>query len=48
MATSRKKKEQSLADVTTLFKGARGMVFADYAGLTVKDMQELRLSLIHI
>ncbi len=45
MAKSRQKKEQSLTEVTSLLKDARGVVFADYAGLTVKDMQELRRAL---
>ncbi len=45
MAKTRQKKEQALAEVTALLKDARGVVFADYGGLTVKDMQELRRSL---
>lgn len=45
MAKSRVAKEKSLKDLAGMVQGARGMVFANYAGLTVKDMQELRRTL---
>lgn len=45
MAKSRQAKEQSLQQVTRMLKKAKGVVFVDYAGLTVKDMQQLRRAL---
>ncbi len=45
MAKSRRAKEQSLKEVGAMLQGARGIVFVDYAGLTVKEMQELRRTL---
>lgn len=45
MAKTRSEKVQTLADLTEALKSSKGLVFADYAGLTVKDMQELRRAL---
>lgn len=45
MAKSRQAKENSLKAVTAMLDGARGIVFVDYQGLTVKEMQELRRAL---
>jgi len=42
MAKSKISKVKTLSELTEMVKSARGMVFANYAGLTVKDMQELR------
>src|SRR5258708_3800054 len=42
MATSRKDKEASLASITSDLKDARGVVFAEYRGMTVKQMDNLR------
>jgi large subunit ribosomal protein L10 len=45
MAKTRQAKEKVLSEVAAFLKKAKGLVFADYAGLTVKDMQELRRTL---
>jgi large subunit ribosomal protein L10 len=45
MAKKRQAKEKSIVEVTALLKGAKGVVFADYTGLSVKDLQELRRQL---
>jgi len=45
MAKKRPAKEESVAKVVELLKSARGLVFADYTGLTVKDLQDLRRQL---
>lgn len=45
MAKSREKKSTELSNLTALLKDAKGIVFADYTGLGVKDMQELRRGL---
>ncbi|MBI5466479.1 MAG: 50S ribosomal protein L10 [Candidatus Kerfeldbacteria bacterium] len=45
MAKTRQVKEQSVAEVAALLKAARGLVFADYTGLSVKELQELRREL---
>ncbi|MBR3164449.1 50S ribosomal protein L10 [Candidatus Saccharibacteria bacterium] len=42
MAISKDKKEQLVADLTTLLSDAKMTVFAKYQGLSVADMQELR------
>ncbi len=42
MATTRKEKEKILADLVSVLKEAKGLVFADYRGLSVKEMDELR------
>ncbi len=42
MAKSRATKVQTVTDLTNLLKSAKGLVFANYTGLTVKEMQELR------
>ena len=42
MSLTRKEKEQILADLVSVLKEAKGLVFADYRGLTVKEMDELR------
>ncbi|MBI2607479.1 MAG: 50S ribosomal protein L10 [Candidatus Doudnabacteria bacterium] len=45
MAITRKQKEESLREVTEDLKNARGVVFAEYAGLSVKDMDKVRKDL---
>lgn len=45
MAKTRVSKEKSLKNLIELLKNARGVVFTNYSGLTVKDMQELRRAL---
>ncbi len=45
MAVSRKEKESSLASVTELLKKARAVVFAEYRGMTVKQLDAVRNAL---
>jgi large subunit ribosomal protein L10 len=45
MATTRKEKEASLASITEDLKSARGVVFAEYRGMTVKQMDNVRNNL---
>jgi large subunit ribosomal protein L10 len=45
MAVSRKEKEASLASITEDLKGARSVVFSEYRGMTVKQIDNLRKSL---
>jgi large subunit ribosomal protein L10 len=45
MAVTRKEKEESLADITELLKNARGVVFSEYRGMTVKQLTQVRKSL---
>jgi len=45
MATSRKDKEVSLASITELLKDARGIVFSEYRGMTVKQLDNVRKAL---
>ena len=45
MAKSRASKEQSLSIVRDMLVDAKGVVLADFTGLTVKDMQEFRREL---
>lgn len=45
MATTKKKKEESLKEITEDIKNARGVVFTEYAGLSVKDMENVRKDL---
>ena len=42
MPLTKQQKEDILADMTEQMKSAKSVVFADYQGLTVKDMKELR------
>lgn len=42
MAISRDKKQTLVAELTELFTTAKGTAFAQYIGLTVADLQELR------
>ncbi|MEK7496895.1 MAG: 50S ribosomal protein L10 [Patescibacteria group bacterium] len=42
MAKSKQAKSELLNNLSNLFKKAKSLVFADYTGLTMKDMQELR------
>lgn len=42
MALSRTKKEELVAEVSELFKGSKLTVVANYSGLSVKQIQELR------
>lgn len=45
MAVTREKKEQILADLKEKFKQAKGVVFAQYKGLSVNSAQEMRRGL---
>jgi len=45
MAVTRKEKEVSLASITELLKKARGVVFSEYRGMTVKQLEKVRKAL---
>lgn len=45
MAKSRKAKEEAVTGLTTRLKSARGIVFADFTGLVMKEVRELRATL---
>lgn len=45
MATTRKKKEDALLKLTTDLSEARGVVFTEYRGLTVKELDKVRKTL---
>lgn len=45
MAKTRQKKEFLVAEVVAMLKNAKGAVFADFTGLTVKEINELRKNL---
>ena len=45
MATTRKEKEDILKQMTEDLESARGVVFTEYRGLTVKDLDKLRKNL---
>jgi large subunit ribosomal protein L10 len=45
MATSRKEKEDALTQITEDLKSARGVVFSEYRGMTVKEITVLRKNL---
>jgi large subunit ribosomal protein L10 len=45
MATTRKKKESDLDQITNDLKEARGVVFTEYRGMTVKEIDALRKKL---
>lgn len=45
MAVSRKEKEATLASLTSDLKSARGVVFAEYRGMTVKKLENVRKNL---
>jgi len=45
MAVSRKEKEASLASLTDDLKNARGVVFTEYRGMTVKQLDSVRKNL---
>src|SRR5690242_3027667 len=45
MAVTRKEKEASLAQITDELKNARGVVFSEYRGMTVKAIDRLRKTL---
>jgi large subunit ribosomal protein L10 len=45
MATTRKKKEDDLQQITSDLKEARGVVFTEYRGMTVKEIDALRKTL---
>lgn len=45
MAITRQKKEEILADLKDKFKDAKSVIFSDYRGLSVSDMQKLRRAL---
>jgi len=45
MAVSRKEKEVSLASITELLKKARGVVFSEHQGMTVKQLDKVRKTL---
>ncbi len=42
MAKTRQKKESLVAELAVILKDAKGGVFADFTGLTVKEISELR------
>jgi large subunit ribosomal protein L10 len=42
MAVTRSKKEEVVDDLATTLQGAKSVVFANYRGLTVKEMEDLR------
>ena len=42
MAISRDKKQTLVAELTELLKDAKGTAFAQYQGLSVAELQELR------
>ena len=45
MAKSRQAKEAAVARMSQQLKAGRGIVFADFTGLLVKELQELRVAL---
>jgi large subunit ribosomal protein L10 len=45
MAVTRKEKEATLASLIETLKSARGVVFAEYRGMTVKQLDKLRKGL---
>ncbi len=45
MAVSRKEKEAALAELTEDLKTARGVVFTEYRGMTVKQLEQVRKNL---
>jgi large subunit ribosomal protein L10 len=45
MPASRKQKEESLKKVTELMKSAKSVVFANYQGMTMKEIEDLRQKL---
>lgn len=45
MATSRQEKEEQLAQIVDELTNAKGVVFAQYRGLTVKEIDKIRKSL---
>jgi large subunit ribosomal protein L10 len=45
MATSRKEKEAQLKDLVSLLSEAKGVVFAQYRGITVKQIDTIRKNL---
>ncbi len=45
MAITRKEKEASLSSITELLKGARAVVFSEYRGMTVKQLDNVRNNL---
>lgn len=45
MATTRKAKELSLKQITEDIKNARGVVFTEYRGMTVKELEQVRKTL---
>ena len=46
MAVSKAKKEEVIAELTDLFKNSKSVVFSDYQGISVKDVQTLRRNLL--
>ncbi len=42
MPVTRKQKEETLAELTKFFEGAKSVVFSQYQGTNVKNMRELR------
>jgi large subunit ribosomal protein L10 len=45
MATTRKQKEESLSQIQSELKSAKGAVFTEYRGMTVKSMNSVRKAL---
>ncbi len=46
MPVSKAKKEEVIAELTDLFKNSKSVVFTDYQGISVKDVQTLRRNLL--
>jgi len=45
MAVTKQKKEEVIAELVDLFKNSKSVVFSDYQGISVKDVQDLRRKL---
>jgi large subunit ribosomal protein L10 len=45
MPVTKQKKEEIIAELVDLFKNSKSVVFSDYQGISVKDIQELRSKL---
>ena len=45
MAVTRQQKEEALADLKEKFKDAKSVIFSDYRGLSVHDLEKLRRTL---
>ncbi len=45
MAITKEKKEKIVSELTDLFKNSKSVVFSDYKGISVKEIQDLRRKL---